>query len=51
MRDAAVLGRYSLIRVLASQEDRHPTVQVIHHAGWVCSLILAVVYHLLHLTD
>jgi hypothetical protein len=46
----AVLGRYSLIRVPASQEDQDSTVRAIHHAGWVCSLILAVVCHLLHLT-
>ena len=52
LRDAAraVFGRYSLIRVPASQEDRNSTVRAIHHAGWVCSLILAVVCHLLHLT-
>ena len=52
LRDAAraVFGRYSLIRVTASQEDQDSTVRAIHHAGWVCSLILAVVCHLLHIT-
>jgi hypothetical protein len=45
----AVLGRYSLIRVPASQEDQDSTIRAIHHAGWVCSLIVAVVCHLLHL--
>ena len=52
LRDVAcaVLGRYSLIRVPASQEDQDSTIRAIHHAGWVCSLILAVVCHLLHIT-
>jgi hypothetical protein len=52
LRDAAraVLGRYSLIRIPASDFDQDATVWAIRRAGWVCSLALAAVCHLLHVT-
>lgn len=50
----AVLGRYSLVRVGGdggdgdSDDDENGRISIISHAGWIASVILAVLCHLLH---
>ena len=42
----AVIGRYSLIQI---DEDEADYKQLILHAGWIFSLVLAIVCHMMHI--
>ena len=45
----AVLGRYSLVQVSDRDEQAEEAMRKILHSGWIFSLILAVVCHVLHI--